>query len=338
MGVLTLAVAMAGCASGDDSFGGDDLFAGIENIDESAEKAGAAPNWADQDTNGVGTHRITGDFVNVRGDNLSQIRFVATAGEQLTLSYQTQEFNGFTYFESYFKGGANDGERGWVASDFLAHTALTVCNGNGINVRTGNTLGTVIGSVDSGTEAFVVSGVVRNTGAHRYFEVSAGGLRGFIATDFLCGNNGSDAAKLLDMHNSGQIVLWNQTFGRFDGADPLNNIRDAAAGQLAKTSCHGTAPCTRVAVDDRLLKAMVSLVRDFGFSYFVTSIVGASHSRNSFHYVGRAIDIGEVNGVFISGDSSTARAFMDACRALGAVEVLGPSNDANHQDHIHCSF
>jgi hypothetical protein len=29
---------------------------------------------------------------------------------------------------------------------------------------------------------------------------------------------------------------------------------------------------------------------------------------------------------------------MSACRALGAVEVLGPSNDASHRDHVHCAW
>jgi len=30
---------------------------------------------------------------------------------------------------------------------------------------------------------------------------------------------------------------------------------------------------------------------------------------------------------------------MDACRALGAIEVFGPSNDpAGHNDHLHCTF
>jgi zinc D-Ala-D-Ala carboxypeptidase len=47
----------------------------------------------------------------------------------------------------------------------------------------------------------------------------------------------------------------------------------------------------------------------------------------------------EVNGVRIQGDSATARAFMAACRELGAIEVLGPSNDpAGHSDHIHCAW
>ncbi len=309
-------------------------------VDEQLEKAGTlnVGNWADQDTNGVGTHRITGDGVNIRADNLSQVNFVAAAGEQMVLSYASQSFNGYTYYEAYFKGGAHDGARGWVASDFLAHTQLSVCNGNGINVRTGSQLQNVIGTVDAGDQAFVISGTVRNTGAHRYFEVSAAGLQGFVATDFLCAGGGSDAQQILSRHNNSQLTLWDQTFGRFDGADPLSNIEDAAAGIPAQTSCYGTAPCNQVFLKDGLLNGMLSLSRDFGFDYFVTSIAGASHSATSLHYQGRAVDVGTVNGVFINGDSPTARAFMDACRALGAIEVLGPSNDPFHQDHIHCAW
>ena len=53
-----------------------------------------------------------------------KVNFVAAAGEQMVLSYATHPYNGFTYYEAYFKGGAHDGARGWVASDFLAHTQL----------------------------------------------------------------------------------------------------------------------------------------------------------------------------------------------------------------------
>ena len=74
-------------------------------------------------------------------------------------------------------------------------------------------------------------------------------------------------------------------------------------------------------------------------NYFVTSIAGASHSYGSLHYAGRAVDFDEVNGVLIRGDSPQARALMAACRALGAIEVLGPSNDPyGHRDHVHCAW
>jgi hypothetical protein len=132
--------------------------------------------------------------------------------------------------------------------------------------------------------------------------------------------------------------LWNQTFGQFDGADPLSNIRDAVAGAAAKTSCYGNAPCTRVTLSSALLDGMANLRSQYGYRYFVTAIAGATHASGSLHYAGRAFDLDEVNGVRINGDSTIARQVMSACTALGAIEVFGPSNDAGHQDHIHCGW
>lgn len=149
---------------------------------------------------------------------------------------------------------------------------------------------------------------------------------------------GPAAQRILAYHRAGELTLWDQTFGRFDGADPLSNITAAAAGRPARTSCHGGAPCNTVMLSNGLLNGMARLHEDYDFGYFVTAIAGAAHSATSYHYAGRAVDIGTINGVVVRGDSATSRAFMSACRALGAIEVLGPSNDANHQDHVHCAW
>jgi hypothetical protein len=321
---VVLVVSLGACGAPDD--GSPDAAEGVD-----VAAVTNVGNWADQDTNGVGTHRIDGDGVNVRGDNLSQIQFVAAAGEQLALSYKTKEFQGQTYYEGYFKGAPHDGERGWVAGSLLAYSALVVCNGNDVTVRTGASLETVVGTVDAGTKAFVVSGTVRNTGANRYFEVSAGGLKGFVATSFLCrsGGSGNGAQQLLASHESGRIRL--QSYGT--SSDPLSNVQDAAAGRAADMSCGG---CTSVTLKPALINALVALAQNN--TYVVTSLAGGIHSSTSYHYQGRAADFGTVNGVFISGNTATSRAFMQACQNLGAVEVLGPSNDANHQDHIHCAW
>jgi zinc D-Ala-D-Ala carboxypeptidase len=132
--------------------------------------------------------------------------------------------------------------------------------------------------------------------------------------------------------------LWDETFGRTDGADPLSNIRDAAADRSVKTSCYGSAPCSEVKLAPALVSGMVALHERHGYRYFVTAIAGSSHAAGSYHYDGRAFDVDEVDGVRISGDSSVARGFMSACSELGAVEVLGPSNRDDHQDHIHCAW
>ncbi|MCX4244284.1 peptidoglycan-binding domain-containing protein [Paraliomyxa miuraensis] len=155
----------------------------------------------------------------------------------------------------------------------------------------------------------------------------------------------SNAGRLLQLHNEGKIQLLSTDFGRNDGADPLANITDAAGGQESNRSCNfpgggrdSRLPCGTVMLDAQLIDAMISLHDEYGFSYVVTAISGARHSTNSYHYRGRAVDIGVVNGAVIRGSTSTTRAMVDACRAMGAVEALGPHNDSHHQDHIHCAF
>lgn len=146
------------------------------------------------------------------------------------------------------------------------------------------------------------------------------------------------AARLLELHDSGRITLWDQDFARGrNGADAWSNIEDAALGR--SSLCTPGAPCSSVRLSGRMLDAMVTLADEYGYSYFVTSISGAFHSPGSFHYAGRAFDVDEVNGTLVRGDSSMARAFMASCRTLGAVEVFGPSNDpVGHSSHIHCAF
>ena len=147
------------------------------------------------------------------------------------------------------------------------------------------------------------------------------------------------ADDILGAHDSSRLTLWNQSFGRFDGADPLSNIRDTANDRQAKTSCYGSTPCSYATLQLGLLNAMRDLREIYGYQYFVTSIAGAQHSAGSYHYSGRAFDIDEINGRRIYGDSALAREFMNACWQLGAVEVFGPSNDPNgHWDHLHCAF
>jgi zinc D-Ala-D-Ala carboxypeptidase len=146
------------------------------------------------------------------------------------------------------------------------------------------------------------------------------------------------AGLILAQHQAGTITLWDETFGRLDGADPLSNIKDAAAGRAAKTSCHGGAPCDRQSLQPAMLNGLLKLQTRYNRKVFVTTINGAAHSPTSYHYAGRAFDIDEIDGVKILGNSARARAVMAECRALGAIEVLGPSNDPNHYDHIHCAF
>ena len=116
-----------------------------------------------------------------------------------------------------------------------------------------------------------------------------------------CAVQSSNAQGLLAAHRAGSITLWDQTFGRFDGADPLSNITDAAAGRAARTSCHGGAPCGRVTLHPAMLNGLLRLNTRFGHRLFVTTISGGAHSANSYHYAGRAFDVDEVDGVRVLG-------------------------------------
>lgn len=155
----------------------------------------------------------------------------------------------------------------------------------------------------------------------------------------------SQAGRLLELHDQGLITLSTSDFGRNDGADPLANVTDAAAGRASKRSCNfpgggrdSRLPCGTVELDEALIDAMVALREEHGFTYFVTAISGARHSTNSYHYKGRAVDIGVVDGVVVNGSTTATRKLVDACKAMGAIEALGPHNDAHHQDHVHCAF
>ncbi|MEZ4458372.1 MAG: hypothetical protein R3E66_01325 [bacterium] len=144
-------------------------------------------------------------------------------------------------------------------------------------------------------------------------------------------------AKRLLTH-AGAVNLYNrQVSGRNDGADSLSNMRAMAQKGTAKNSCYGNAPCGRVKLDARMLQAMVILRQVNGYSFRVTSIAGGSHSAGSRHYRGVAFDVDTINGRSVSGNRTLARQFMQACRDLGATEVLGPGN-RGHSGHVHCAW
>jgi hypothetical protein len=185
----------------------------------------------------------------------------------------------------------------------------------------------------------VVGSLTWNALIGRTTNCGGGGTGGASGSSSSAPAASGPAARLLAAHRAGTVTLWNQTFGRWDGADPLSNMTDAAAGRAAKRSCYGTAPCGSVYVQSGLLNGVAALRERYGYRFFVSTIAGGSHSSGSYHYAGRAFDVDEVNGTRINGNSSVATSFMNACRALGAVEVFGPSNDpAGHWDHLHCAW
>lgn len=115
------------------------------------------------------------------------------------------------------------------------------------------------------------------------------------------------------------------------------NIVDTANGLPAKTSTFSAVGRTNVNLDLDLLRGILALHLLDGFNFRITAIAGGDHSANSRHYIGKAFDVDTINGARINSSHPYFRAFMDACRAYGATEVLGPG-DAGHSTHVHCAW
>jgi zinc D-Ala-D-Ala carboxypeptidase len=120
-----------------------------------------------------------------------------------------------------------------------------------------------------------------------------------------------------------------------DNANARQNIVDTAEGRRAHRSCYGTAPCGSVYLNVSMLRGMAALRRSFTFR--VSEIAGGSHSPSSRHYAGKAFDVDVLDGQAVSASNPHVRTFMARCRALGAVEVLGPG-DPGHATHLHCGW
>lgn len=144
------------------------------------------------------------------------------------------------------------------------------------------------------------------------------------------------ARQLLEREKSGRLELLTQhPSGVKDGADPRSNIVDTAAGRPARRSSYGNAPGGTVNLSVDMLRGINSLTREFSFA--ITSLAGASHSPNSNHYRGTALDVDTINGQRVSINHPQFRYFMKRAQELGAVEVYGPG-DSGHTGHVHLSW
>ncbi|MBA4411611.1 MAG: hypothetical protein C0397_19610 [Odoribacter sp.] len=127
--------------------------------------------------------------------------------------------------------------------------------------------------------------------------------------------------------------------GVSDNANAAQNLTDAANGQLVHTSCYGNAPCTTVSLKITLLSGVETLAQSFTLS--ISEIAGGSHSANSSHYSGMAIDVNMVNNQYVSQMSEQAvNAFRNAAFAAGASVVYGPYHDpyGGHSNHFHIQW
>lgn len=136
--------------------------------------------------------------------------------------------------------------------------------------------------------------------------------------------------------NDGRIDLaTSHVSGVADNATARQNISDTANGQEASRSSYGTAPGGTVALDVRMLQALVTLSQTYTFA--ISEICGGSHNATSRHYAGIGFDVNRINGQPVSANHPDQAAFQAACRHLGASEVLGPGQQG-HSTHVHAAW
>jgi hypothetical protein len=147
---------------------------------------------------------------------------------------------------------------------------------------------------------------------------------------------GSAAQQATRILNHPRIILATaHVSGVNDNATARQNILDTSNGLQASRSNYGNAQGGSVQLDTRLLEGILRLADQYSFA--ISEIAGGSHSRTSRHYAGIAVDVNVINGQRVNARHSDARGFMQACRNLGATELLGPG-DPNHDTHIHCAW
>jgi peptidoglycan hydrolase-like protein with peptidoglycan-binding domain len=135
---------------------------------------------------------------------------------------------------------------------------------------------------------------------------------------------------------TGRITLaTSHLSGVPDKATVRQNIFDTADGQAAARSAYGTAPGGTVRLEAPVLNLL--LVIEEGRTSSITELAGGSHSSNSRHYVGVAIDVGDVGGSQVSATNPDVTPVMQLYQDLGCTELLGPG-DPGHDQHIHAAL
>jgi hypothetical protein len=120
-----------------------------------------------------------------------------------------------------------------------------------------------------------------------------------------------------------------------DNANARQNIVDTSNGVDASRSRYGNAPGGTVKLDIQMLTGLLKLAETYTLS--VSELAGGSHAAGSRHYDGVTVDVNFINGRHVGATHPDLANFKQACRDLGATEVLGPGN-AGHDTHVHCAW
>ncbi|WP_291152258.1 hypothetical protein [Flavobacterium sp. UBA7680] len=172
----------------------------------------------------------------------------------------------------------------------------------------------------------------------RYREKKAKGIRYAIDINEARKLNQVLAEKIL---KSGRVTFAKaHESGIKDSAMAIDNITDTSFGKNAKRSNYENAPGGEIAILSEILYILYELSKDYKLN--ISEITGASHSVNSYHYKGVAIDINEIDGVHMGkkGKPGFTLAFHENIRKIvknhGATTVLDPYNEPKyHFNHIH---
>jgi len=137
------------------------------------------------------------------------------------------------------------------------------------------------------------------------------------------------------LNNANITLATGHVSGTADNANARQNIDDTSRGIDASRSSYGNAPGGTVKLDIQLLTSILKLAETFSFS--ISELAGGSHSAGSRHYDGVTVDVNVINGQHVGAGHPDLANFKQACRDLGATEVLGPGNPG-HATHVHCAW
>jgi len=112
-----------------------------------------------------------------------------------------------------------------------------------------------------------------------------------------------------------------------DGVDRHINPRPGGPSGPTITFNNDTpgGPSTDLAVDDDLADMIESVAVQTGISFNINSSRGGVHSKKSYHYVGKAVDINQCNGKGVNSRNPAARTLQEAfALENNIVENFGP--------------
>jgi hypothetical protein len=136
-----------------------------------------------------------------------------------------------------------------------------------------------------------------------------------------------------EIRDSARITLaTTHVSGVSDNANARQNIVDTADGREAARSNYENAPGGTVALQVSLLQMIVDIAQAHTIS--ISELAGGSHSTNSRHYVGVAMDVNRIDSAAVG--SGNGPDFMQLTHNLGCDEVLGPG-DPGHNTHVHAA-